>query len=529
MRGRERSKPVFLVDRLEHIRPLFESTHIEEPKLVFGNGRLAVDPKAGLTDFGPYDFDQKPNQTIQIGVIGTNTGIQNFLEFLEKCSEGIRGGFNSRGKPVDPLAFPQFPGFSADQSFRVDFVSNNSAHHRPIHEDYFKKALAAVDDEKKIEGVVGLLLKELKALSEIDPPPSVVVVVLPPEVEFETAHIGVSLARKRERLSPQERFEKKLQRESAKTGQSFLELNFDDPQDRSRRDGSFFNIHHAFKARAMAYGFPTQFMWDKTLRDPMLSSVAWNVLTAIYYKAGNIPWKLQSMPDNTCFVGVSFFREKPYRGSDLQSSLAQVFGAGEGIVLRGEKAVIDPDRGDRSPHLTEHGATKLLSDAILRYTLQHGAAPSRVVVHKTSKFWPEELRGFKTGLGEIYHYDFVTLADSGNTRFMRVGNSPVLRGTMIRLAEKKYLLFTNGYVPYLRTYPSKRIPRPLEIVEHFGDSTPLTVCQDILALTKLNWNSCSFASSIPITIRFSREVGKIVAALPPRDDLNLQSKYRFFM
>jgi hypothetical protein len=71
-------------------------------------------------------------------------------------------------------------------------------------------------------------------------------------------------------------------------------------------------------------------------QDP--ASTAWNLLTALYYKSGNIPLQLERVPQNTRFVGVSFYKESPYLNADMQSSLAQVFsGAGEGPVLKGER------------------------------------------------------------------------------------------------------------------------------------------------------------------------------------------------
>jgi argonaute-like protein implicated in RNA metabolism and viral defense len=72
-----------------------------------------------------------------------------------------------------------------------------------------------------------------------------------------------------------------------------------------------------------------------------------------------------------------------------------------------------------------------------------------------------------------------------------------------------------------------RIPSPLEIVEHHGDSSAASVCDEILALTKVNWNSCSFGSSMPITIRFAKNVGRILAELPL--GVTPQTKYKFYM
>ena len=60
----------------------------------------------------------------------------------------------------------------------------------------------------------------------------------------------------------------------------------------------------------------------------------------------------------------------------MHTSLAQVFGAGEGIVLQGGQAVVNKDKGDSQPHLTEEDAATLLRSAIAEYTLQHDTPPS---------------------------------------------------------------------------------------------------------------------------------------------------------
>lgn len=100
---------------------------------------------------------------------------------------------------------------------------------------------------------------------------------------------------------------------------------------------------------------------------------------------------------------------------------------------------------------------------------------------------------------------------------------------MIQLARRNYLLYTRGYVPYLRAYPGMRVPNPIEIAEHHGDSSADKVCSEILALTKLNWNNCGFASRDPITIAFSRQVGRILTELPAVGIEAPLTKYKYYM
>lgn len=59
------------------------------------------------------------------------------------------------------------------------------------------------------------------------------------------------------------------------------------------------------------------------------------------------------------------------------------------------------------------------------------------------------------------------------------------------------------------------MPQPLEIVEHHGDSPWDSVLKEVLALTKMNWNTADFACAKPITVAFARRVGQILAEVPP--------------
>jgi hypothetical protein len=123
-------------------------------------------------------------------------------------------------------------------------------------------------------------------------------------------------------------------------------------------------------------------------------------------------------------------------------------------------------------------------------------------------------------------YDFLSV---GRTpiRFMRAGAEPPLRGTLIEIATKRYLLYTRGYVPFLRVYPGLRIPRPLYIAQHVGSGAVTEVLSEVLALTKMNWNSAVFGRSEPITLGFARTVGLILSELPK--DVVPKPFYRYYM
>jgi len=83
------------------------------------------------------------------------------------------------------------------------------------------------------------------------------------------------------------------------------------------------NLRRGLKAEAMKFGIPTQLVWPRTVQlvenensipvaglKVKMSLLEHGIfMTAIYHKAGGIPWRLANIEQGTCFVGVSFYRE----------------------------------------------------------------------------------------------------------------------------------------------------------------------------------------------------------------------------
>ena len=85
-------------------------------------------------------------------------------------------------------------------------------------------------------------------------------------------------------------------------------------------------------------------------------------------------------------------------------------------------------------------------------------------------------------------------------------------------SDEKAFLFSAGFVPRLNTYPGWNVPNPLDVEICNGEADIKTVLQDILRLSKLNYNSCKFADAYPITLKFAGKVGDILTTLPPEED-----------
>src|SRR5206468_402440 len=127
--------------------------------------------------------------------------------------------------------------------------------------------------------------------------------------------------------------------------------------------------------------------------------------------------------------------------------------------------------------------------------------PRRVVVHKTSQFWPDEREGFRAGLrGRVAHYDLLALQRQSTIRLITPSLYPPLRGTRFSVGNLDFL-YTNGFIAELNEFHGMHVPSPLRISDQVGQDTSRDMLlKEILILTKLNWNSARLGGTLPITI-----------------------------
>jgi hypothetical protein len=145
--------------------------------------------------------------------------------------------------------------------------------------------------------------------------------------------------------------------------------------------------------------------------------------------------------------------------------------------------------------------------------------------YKSSRFEPDELDGFRKALSIIQQYDLVTVGSNSSFRLLREGEYPPLRGTVMETGDN-YLLYTTGYIQG-RKYPHGHVPTPLRIVDHIGDTAPEQLLDEILVLTKMNFNSANPDAAFPITLDFARAIGDILREIP--EDQTPSPRYVFYM
>jgi hypothetical protein len=480
---------------------------LPEPELQFATGKH-VDVRFGIKNYAPFDRATRSTpRTIRLGVVGTPETVEGVTRWLEQCQRG----FDSKPSK-QPNLFPAFPGFGSESPFHAQFEVEQRCQ-RCIKLSEFTRLASLGDLDRVLEESIGLFIAELRFLAD----------------ETNAEVMICSLPNQLLQLLDAE--------EEPETDES-------EEQGAARLAHPKRNFRHLLKARAMSLRRPIQIVLPTTYggrgrkrkRRGLLSQVrrvqddatrAWNFHVALYYKGGGIPWRLirDSGALTTCYVGIAFYRSVDQQR--VHTSLAQVFDErGDGVIVRGANATLGKD--DRIPHLSEDDAHQAVQNALSLYRREHKTLPARVVLHKSSGYTPAELSGFLSALRalNIDQADFLSLRRSF-TRLFRAGAYPPLRGTFLRLDERIQVLYTKGSVDFFETYPGMYVPLPLEIDIERAEQTPTFLAREILALTKMNWNTTQFDNALPITLHAADQVGDILKHLTEDDEIH--PRYSFYM
>lgn len=494
---------------------------IEEPELLFGHRKPEADPRIGLREHGPilFDDEEMPSpRVIRVGIISTGSHTTEIRQLLEELRNGLVSSSHNK------FLHPSWPGFNQKEALQCSFTTSERWNEK-ITDDDIAHIRRIVDPGERIAVCANKYVEKISILRKKGDSPDVIICGVPTEVD-EMCGKGTHGPKPTEAeivTAQHRRLNKSLSEWGVMGFERVPEKDFD--------------LHNALKGKAMQHHIPVQLLREKTTRallkwldgadtarlgvqDP--AEFAWNFSTALYYKAKGRPWRLAQLTPGTCYVGISFFRNKRKGTNDIQYSMAQVFTHNlEGLVVRGTE--VTRDERTLEPHMTEAQAAALLKEAIDRYT-EIAGKPDRVVIHKSSRFNDSERAGIQQATGSAKK-DLVAITNT-TIRFVRRGDFPILRGTLIHLSPREHLLYTSGYTPRLRTYPGARIPEPL-LLTHDGDMETTLVAREILGLSKLDWNTTSFSSSIPITLGFAHRVGNVLSEL--ENDALIIDEYRFFM
>lgn len=489
---------------------------VSVPDLEFGGTGYFQDPRDGLLQAGPFDlrFGAAHRAQVRVAVVGPKEMHDKVAAWLTRCKSEIAA-------LADEGTQPSFPGFSA--VFRSELVCEPSWF-AALDERQIQQAFA-LRPYDGFQAIVDLYAAGMLMLKE-DVQPDVIVCAIDEQIFKRFASV-------QRELSKQDRA--KLQNEAKKSASEQFELPLDWEPDEAAEDLLRRDLRRALKAVAMQIGVPIQLMRDSGAVDNNANEEpaarAWNVTTALYYKAGGIPWRMRSRGPESCFVGITFHHLRTTKRALVHSALAQAFSTnGGGFALRG--STLEPDQTDRrrTPHLTQDQASALGSRVLTEYLARNGEPPKRIVLHKSSRFTAPERDGFMKALKDVPKVQLLALMPA-SIRLVTHASYPPTRGTLLTVNDSRHFLFTSGYLPELRTYPGPHIPIPVELIAETETSSAeiREMAADALGLGRLNWNSSDLRSSQPVTLGFARRVGGIMAEFGQLSDREPDPSYRYYM
>jgi hypothetical protein len=516
--------------------------HIEEPSLVFGRNQKAKDPRDGLLLYGPHEGwgspDKFNNYTVTAGVVGTQAALAAYKGFVKEIKRPIYSMKRQKDGQIvsNELQRPSFPGFEA--VFNIHWPEAPELYIEI--EDSSIKEIIAREKNKQIRTnkMVDLFLGKMVDADRSEDNSINIWFVLVPKMIYKECRALKGKDFSKETM----KFFK--HKDQGQTSMFSEEEMFGD--DISRFLDTSSDFHNLLKSRANQerISSPIQIIVEPKLKfrdiernfrytDDMKAFLSWSICTTLYYKLGKKPWKIGNIRDGVCYLGLVFKRFPSKNNQHYACSAAQLFMSdGDGAVFRGNNGLWLSEN-EKEFHLDEDESYNLLNLALNDYHDNHGTYPNEFFIHGRAEFSDKEWSGFLKALKDHNaetELIGIVIKDNAPMKLFRdvddeKGNYGVLRGTAVIVEDNEAFLFTRGFIPRLNTSTSMETPNPLHVKISRGNAEIKTVLQDIMALTKLNYNTCIYGDGKPVTLRFSDTIGSILTATDQWKEEKRQFKF----
>jgi hypothetical protein len=450
---------------------------IPEPELIFHPERQQdrhIHPLVGLVNYGPYSRSLVNHvlDPIRLGVIAPHGGLQAIDRLLNELEQ--------RHKPRERTQYLiEYPGFSRVFGLRVIRLPNQECIELP----------SQLDQEIMKSERPNIFLAETitKAL--------------------------ISMSAKRDS------FDLLL---------IYLPLKWQDCFYGSQDED--FNLHDYFKAIGASYGMPLQILReDRVMNYACRCSVMWRLGTAIYCKAGGVPWKLADSDPDVAYIGISYAIRMTDGTPTFITCCSQVFdsdGAGmEFLLYEPDNVHLERD----NPFLSQVEMRRVMARSLALYQRRHsGQIPKRVVIHKSTEFKKEEADGCFEAWKATEGLELIQIQQNVNWRGVLIEQPrnkgdrkgvpslyPCSRGSYLQISGRDVLLWTQGNSSSVvggKNYykEGKSIPEPLLLCRFAGHGTWDEGCRNVLGLTKMNWNNDGLYDRLPVTMGYASILARTI-------------------
>ena len=260
---------------------------------MFGDSGIALDPRIGLIKYGPRTPTGEPHHiSMKIGLIGDLLSINEIQRFFKLMRNRILPDSTELQKWKMP-----FPDIGVNSPLNMS-INVQKRWRQILSPDEIEGFLEYDDKNLMIVDFIQYLEDKIDIIYGKESPPDVIIICIPESIY-------------RKCVSPYA-VKEKIQ----------------------TQDSDFRSV---IKLNSIIRKIPTQLIHPNTIKQKAtqdMSDIAWNLTVGLLYKSQKgHPWKLAELEENTCYAGISFYKE---RGTNLtKAAMAQVFlDTSESFILR---------------------------------------------------------------------------------------------------------------------------------------------------------------------------------------------------
>lgn len=271
--------------------------------------------------------------------------------------------------------------------------------------------------------------------------------------------------------------------------------------------------------------------------------IMWALSLAIYVKAGRTPWTISGIQPDTAFAGIGYSILPGGGGNNIVIGCSHVY-TSDGLGMKYKLSKLQDVTIDKkhNPYLSENEAYRLGLNIKELFYKSFTELPKRVVIHKRTPFRNDEIKGLVDSLSSagIQDVELIEITYEDDLKCFALNYNcsdadafPVLRGLCFPLNNNTMYLYTHGISPSVKAanrkyfQGGKSVPLPLKVIRHYGSSNMAQIANEILGLSRMNWNSFNLYSKLPCTIESSNQIAQIGWMLSQFEGSLYD--YRFFM